>query len=148
MTARKKKIVNEDTIHRLIVVWLKEALPPDAILHHSPNEGKRHVNFKAKLKRLGCKWGWPDIEIFVPLRYWRAETQPAGLFLEVKSAAGKVSIEQAARHVELLAAGQHVAVVKNLGQVRNFLHPLIALREDAAKAKIAWAIAEATQDAA
>jgi hypothetical protein len=142
----RKNIINEDTIHRQIVGWLNAALPPDSVLHHSPNEGKRHVNFQAKLKALGCKWGWPDIEIFVPISHWRAETQPAGIFLEVKSAAGKVSLAQADRHVELYGAGQHVAVVKNLGQVRNFLHPLIALNEDKPKAQMAWAIAEASID--
>ena len=148
MTARRhrpyKLVTPEETIHRHIVAWLDAALPPGAVLHHSPNEGKRHVSYQKKLRLLGTKWGWPDLEVFVPLTYWRAETQPAGLFLEVKSAAGKVSIEQKRRHEELLEAGQHIAIVKNLGQVRSFLNPLIVLREDAAKAKIAWAAAEAT----
>ena len=55
----------EDEIHKSIVQFLKYRLP-DAIIHHSPNEGRSTINWKMRQKSLGTVFGWPDLEVFVP----------------------------------------------------------------------------------
>ena len=37
----------------MVVDWLDAALPRGAIYHHSPNEGRRHVNYHVKMKAMG-----------------------------------------------------------------------------------------------
>ena len=56
----------EDELQKQVVEWLNVALPPGCVFHHSPNEGRRHVAFKRKLRQMGTQYGWPDLEIFVP----------------------------------------------------------------------------------
>ena len=41
----------EDDLQKRVVEWLNVALPPGCVFHHSPNEGRRHVAFKRKLRR-------------------------------------------------------------------------------------------------
>ena len=56
----------EDDLQKRVVEWLNVALPPGCVFHHSPNEGRRHVAFKRKLRQMGTQYGWPDLEVFVP----------------------------------------------------------------------------------
>ena len=42
--------MTEDELQALVVQWLDAALPLGAVVHHSPNEGKRHVAYKMRLK--------------------------------------------------------------------------------------------------
>ena len=52
-------------------------LPDNSIYHHSANEGAGNkVQFYRKLKRMGFKSGWPDLEIVTP--------QKPAIFLELK----------------------------------------------------------------
>ena len=53
-----------------IVQWLDASLPMGSVVHHSPNEGRRHVAYKVRLKKLGMAAGWPDLEIYVPDAGW------------------------------------------------------------------------------
>ena len=63
--------MTEDELQTYVVHWLQMALPLGSVWHHSPNEGKRHVAYKIRLKKLGMAAGWPDLEIFVPDNGWR-----------------------------------------------------------------------------
>ena len=62
--------MTEDELQIHIVQWLYASLPMGSVVHHSPNESKRHVAYKVRLKKLGMAAGWPDLEIFVPDTGW------------------------------------------------------------------------------
>jgi hypothetical protein len=53
----------EAELQHAVMLFLAVALPPDAIAHHSPGEGKRTKAAQATLTRSGYRKGWPDIEI-------------------------------------------------------------------------------------
>jgi len=120
--------VTESAIQALIVRWLDAALPAGSILHHSPNEGQRHVNFKLKLGRAGTQWGWPDIELFAPPAAFISTTQWAPVFLEVKTAKGRMTENQKAVHQALRECCCQVATVRSIEDVESFLSPLLHLR--------------------
>jgi hypothetical protein len=46
--------MTEDELQMHIVQWLDASLPMGSVVHHSPNEGKRHVAYKVRLK----SWAW------------------------------------------------------------------------------------------
>ena len=75
--------MKEDELHAHIVQWLDLALPAGSIVHHSPNEGRRHVSYKLKMRRMGMKPGWPDLEVFVPQHGWKDPLQQGPIMLEV-----------------------------------------------------------------
>ena len=54
--------MTEYELHLQIIDYLQARLPAGSVIHHSPNEGKRHVAYKAKLAAMGMKSGLPDIE--------------------------------------------------------------------------------------
>jgi hypothetical protein len=53
----------EADLQAAVMAYLALALPPNAIAHHSPGEGKRTKRAQWELKRSGYQTGWPDIEI-------------------------------------------------------------------------------------
>lgn len=112
-----------------IVRWLQDVLPDAAIVHHSPNEGRRKPHYGMKLKALGLHAGWPDLEIFVPEEEFVYPDQANAIFLEVKTPAGRVSEAQRACHSRLLACGVHLATVRGIDDVRAFLAGLVSLRQ-------------------
>ena len=42
--------ITEYQFQKLVVDWLDASLPKGCFYHHSPNEGKRHVNYMVKMK--------------------------------------------------------------------------------------------------
>lgn len=52
---------SEDAEQLLVVFWLDRK---GLLYHASPNGGVRNVITAARLKRLGCKRGFPDIMVF------------------------------------------------------------------------------------
>lgn len=104
----------ESGVQRAIVAYLRRVLP-DAIVHHSPNEGVRggrdgYLDGAFK-KSAGQVAGFPDL-IVIP---W-AHIGP--LFLEVKSASGRLSEAQAVMLDRLATLGYRVAVVRSIDDVR------------------------------
>ena len=120
----------EAAIQKRIVDWLALVLPPDSIIHHSPNEGIRHVAHKRKLRSLGTRWGWPDLEIFVPPSgFLTGEDgfQFAPIFLEVKAKKGRMTESQGEVHRALRNCACHVATVHSIAEVESFLSTLLEL---------------------
>jgi hypothetical protein len=101
----------EDDLQAQVVEYLRWALP-DAVVHHSPGEGKRTKAAQAKLKRSGYCTGWPDLEIA-----WRSRTY----FIELKAARGTLSPAQRETHRRLIYAGFDVMLCKSLPQVEASL---------------------------
>jgi len=108
---------SEAQIHKEIVAWLRTVLP-DALVHHSPNEGvrggKAGILDGARKKAMGQVAGWPDIEVMT----W-ANVGP--MFFEVKGPTGKASADQVAVLDRLRALGYRVAVVQSIDDVRASL---------------------------
>lgn len=120
--------VTEDELQRQVVDWLQLALPPGCVFHHSPNEGTRHVAFKQKLKRLGTRFGWPDLEIFVPGDQAHGGVSCA-IFIELKRPkGGSLSANQKQIRDELEEAGCHWYLARSVDQVAEALDTHVQLR--------------------
>lgn len=106
--------MTETQIHRSIIAWLR-AVMPDAIVHHSANEGvrggKAGMLDGARKKGMGQVAGFPDIQVIT----W--QHVPA-MFFEVKTPTGGVSKEQAAIIKRLSEFGYRCAVVRSIDDVR------------------------------
>jgi hypothetical protein len=120
--------VTEDELQRQVVEWLYVALPPGCVVHHSPNEGTRHVAFKQKLKRSGTRFGWPDLEIFVPGDL-AVDGASCSIFIELKRPkGGSLSANQKQVRDDLLGAGCHWGLARSVDQVHEILQALVKLR--------------------
>ena len=123
--------MTEDELQKYVVQWLDASLPMGSVYHHSPNEGIRNISYKMKLKALGTKWGWPDLELFVPDAGWQNIEAKGAIMLELKRPkGGRVSDTQKDIHERLRDAGVYVAVCKRIGQIEAYLNPLLKLRKN------------------
>jgi len=118
MTATKPT-QSEDALHRAVVDYLNRALPKDALLHHSPNEGLHKPQYRAKQLAKGMRPGWPDIQILYQGRL---------ICIELKTQAGRVSRKQRGLHEEIVLAGGVVTIIRSLEEVEHFLSQLMSLK--------------------
>lgn len=84
--------ISEDDIQITLIDWTgwqKNRLPGIELLHHIPNGGHRNKVVAAKLKAMGVKPGVSDL--FLPV----ARLGYHGMYIELKSATGRISDEQA-----------------------------------------------------
>ena len=100
-----------------IIDMLRLWLPNDCVVHHSPNKGRHKVQYRAKQKQLGVQAGWPDLEVIVPRKYWKCQDEYAPIFLEVKTAKGRISGNQRRVHKRLIEAGAEVHIVRSIEDV-------------------------------
>ena len=118
---------SEDDLQRQVILMLKNRLLSNTLYHHSPNEGMRKVQFKMKLKSMGTRFGWPDLEIFAPAHEtitYKNET----LFVELKLNKGKLSPNQVSIRDSLISAGFPWALCRSVEEVETFLGEHIKLR--------------------
>jgi len=121
--------MTEDELQTYVVHWLQVALPLGSVWHHSPNEGKRHVAYKMRLKKLGMAAGWPDLEIFVPETGWRDPADQGPIMIELKRPkGGSLSANQKDVQERLKCCGVYCVTAKRLGHVEAYLKPLLHLR--------------------
>lgn len=111
--------MSEAALHKAVVDFLTLALPYGAVLHHSPNAGKRGWYAQAALKTHGVQKGWPDIEVLY-------KGQP--FFVELKAPRKYADKDQRACHERLRAAGCHVAICRSIEEVDGYLRALMPLR--------------------
>ena len=122
--------MTEDELQTYVVQWLNAALPLGAVFHHSPNEGKRHVAYKVRLKRLGMAPGGPDLEIFVPDNGWHDLCDKGPIMIELKRpGGGSLSANQKDIQERLRCCGVYCVVAKRLSHVEAYLQPLLKLRQ-------------------
>ena len=119
--------VSEDDLQRQVILMLKESLPIGTLYHHSPNEGMRKVQFKMKLKSMGTRFGWPDLEIFAPA-HETITSKNETLFIELKLNKGKLSPNQVSIRDSLISAGFPWALCRSVEEVETFLNKYIKLR--------------------
>ena len=109
---------SEDTIQAQVIAWANlqaKKYPELTRLFHVPNGGTRHMLEAVKLKRQGVRAGVPDLFLPVP-RYGRP-----GLWIEMKTADGKLSASQKDWGAFLIAVGYRVEVCRSFDQARAVL---------------------------
>lgn len=95
------------------MTYLALALPPDAVAHHSPGEGKRTRRAQGELRRSGYQTGWPDIEIIFRGRVY---------FIELKRPkGGGLSPSQRAMHRKLEYCDAPVMLCRSVPEVEAAL---------------------------
>lgn len=118
----------ETDLHTAVVAWLRLVLPTDCLLHHSPNEGIRRVQYRRKLSRMGLRPGWPDLQIVSPPTHYLPDQRPTGIYIELKAPKGRLSEAQRDVIARLVAARRHVSVCRSLDDVATFVGGIIRLR--------------------
>jgi hypothetical protein len=129
MGLRMSRATPETDLHTAVVAWLRLVLPSDCLLHHSPNEGVRKVQYRRKLSRMGLRPGWPDLQLVVPPTYYLDGERQTGIYIELKAPKGRLSEAQREVIARLLAARRHVAVCRSLDDVQDFLRGIIRLHK-------------------
>lgn len=99
----------EQKLHISVVAFLGRALPPEIVLFHPANGGKRTKPEASLLKAMGVLPGVPDLVAIMP--------NGQAAFIELKAPGGQLSPEQAAVRTKLLAAGCAYAVCRTLDEV-------------------------------
>lgn len=107
----------ERALQAQVFVFLRLALPPDAVAFCVPNGDGKVTTAPGTLA------GVPDIQIIYRGR---------PIFIELKAHAGRVSEHQAEVHTRLTGAGAVVAVCRSLEDVDGFLGQIVPLRARAA----------------
>lgn len=118
---------SEDDLQRQVILMLKNRLLSNTLYHHSPNEGVRKVQFKMKLKSMGTRFGWPDLEIFAPA-HETITSKNETLFVELKLNKGKLSPNQVSIRDSLISAGFPWALCRSVEEVETFLGEHLKLR--------------------
>ena len=104
--------LRELELHKAIVSYLRVVLPADAILQHTPNEGKRTSWEQMNLRALGVHAGWPDLAIYHDGKV---------LFLEVKTPTGRITPRQHDTMARLDEQGFPAHVVRSIDDVTERL---------------------------
>ncbi len=108
----------EDDFHMAVAAYLDLALPPDACWTTIPAGGGGKVR-GARIKAMGYKAGWPDLQVVYRGRL---------ICIELKSAKGRLSPAQKAMHERLTLAGALVYTARCIEQVEGFLRASVPLR--------------------
>ena len=125
-----KKMQSENDLQKTIVEALHYLLPDNSLLHHSPNEGKRHISYMVKLKKLGMKSGWPDLQILVDKKYWHKPEEANCIYIELKTSKGRLTDNQKTVLKKLENLGQHSTMCRSLDEVLDYLKQKIKLKGD------------------
>lgn len=105
--------MSERALQAAVFDFLRVALPSDATAFAVPNGDGRMTTAPGALS------GAPDLQII-----YRGKP----IFIELKTATGRLSPEQKAVHIRLAAAGAVVSVCRSVVEVEEFLSMLIPLR--------------------
>ncbi len=116
--------VTEDDLQRQVASWLDVALPDGCVYHHSPNEGKRHINYINRLKKMGTKYGWPDLELFCPGTATKSGNNEA-IFIALKAKRGVMNENKTRMRDQLLDAGFSWALYKSIDDGTALFTPLV-----------------------
>jgi hypothetical protein len=111
---------DEERLHRDVVKFLGWALPPDAVFYHPANGGLRSKKAADRLKGMGVVAGIPDLAI---VHRGRA------LFIELKTATGRLSPAQREMQRRLIYAGAAVCLCRSVAEVEaSLLEAAVHLR--------------------
>ena len=113
MVARRTS-PSESDIQASFIIWINLQYPIIADVTASfANGGHRDPRYGHRLKREGLKRGFPDVGIFT------ARGKYHGMFIEFKSAKGKLTTYQRQVMVDLRLQGYRCVVCKSLDEAMN-----------------------------
>ena len=118
-TVKQKVLLQtEHELHIQCVNWFKLAYGEHAILNHQANENPRGTTpqYNVKMKLLGTKAGFPDLQIFC-----NAKT----ILIELKSLNGKLSENQVALFRKFQAVGFKVHIVRTFEEFRAIVNDFV-----------------------
>jgi hypothetical protein len=111
--------MTEFRLHVACKQFLDMALPVNAVYFHTPNAPRSKVT-GARLKAMGMKAGVPDICII-----YRGDV----LFVELKTAKGRLSPAQKDMQMQLASAGAHVMTeCRSVEALEAYLEQFMLLR--------------------
>lgn len=126
----KALIWTEHDHQRAVVDWanrMSGLVPELQLLFAVPNGGFRHVSVARKMKAEGVKAGVPDLVLPIP----RARANGGhwnGLFVELKTPTGTLSIEQRKWIVALRSQDYKVEVAKGFEQAIHIIEDYLGIR--------------------
>jgi hypothetical protein len=108
----------EQSLHRAVARYLDMALPSDCWWSTFPSGGGGKVR-GAQLKAMGLKAGVPDILIL-----HKVGTERLVIWIELKAAKGRASVEQQLLHRTLQRLGGFVFICRSVEEVEESLFGL------------------------
>lgn len=104
MRLLKSGHIPEATIHKTAMDWVRSHKELNGLVIHIPNEGRRSKRYGAVLRDLGMRAGASDLLIAMPRHGF------GGAWIEIKSAKGRISVEQAAFQLDMSQQNYFVSV--------------------------------------
>jgi hypothetical protein len=111
-TPQRRGLSGEDALQKSLVDFVRTVLP-GVVVFAIPNGGKRTKAEAGILKATGVLAGVSDLEI------WPDEIAPRSLFVEVKTDAGKLSVEQRSFGRRAAARGHYFVVWRSIDDARK-----------------------------
>lgn len=96
--------ISEETIHKIVMDWVRLNPEIKRLIFHIPNEGRRSQGYGRLLRDLGMRRGVSDLFIAMPRRNYH------GAWIELKSANGKLSEDQALFQLDMAQQNYFVTV--------------------------------------
>lgn len=107
----------EDQLQKSCVQWFDIQYPQyRALLHHSPNGGKRNAIEAAKLKQMGVRAGFPDLILLVPNKEYYY------MGIELKTQKGRQSEYQKEFQNEFGRIGAKYVVIRSIGEFMRIIN--------------------------
>lgn len=129
----------EQQLQIQVASFLRVALRPPTIWTAFPAGGGGKVR-GAFLKAMGLQAGWPDLLVMHPFRVSTSLWQPIVLGIELKSAAGRPTVDQIAIQAAFKGCGAHHYVARSIDEVEGFLRgvgiPLFARTVEGGRATL------------
>lgn len=124
----------EDQIQAAIVDWIA-AVAPAVICYAVPNASRRTRGGRASNAVPGLRKGVFDLALVLPpgAVHMTLSYGPAPAFIEVKTAKGKLSLEQRAFRAALLQIGVPFCVATSIDDVRDFFKEIGVVTREARK---------------
>jgi len=117
---------SEDSLQKLCAEWLKKALLaaklPQEIFWHTPSEGIRKPQYRAKLKLMGFRPGIPDITLMLPSEEYH------GAYCELKRAGNGPSPDQKKLLSALTSQGYFAVVINDFETFKSVFEYYITNR--------------------
>lgn len=110
--------MTESDHQKALITWARLSVgryPDLKYLYAIPNGGKRHIVTAARMKAEGARVGVSDLHLPVPRGAYH------GMWIEMKSAKGRLSPEQKEWIEAMLALGHYACVCREWSKARDAL---------------------------
>lgn len=104
MRLLKSGAISESTMHKTVMEWVRLHPKLNGIVIHMPNEGPRTERYGRLLRDMGMRAGVSDLFICMARHGFH------GAWIELKSARGRVSREQASFQLDMANQGYFTMV--------------------------------------